>query len=165
MPGTLDLIWIILVLGLVFYLAWIVTRFVAVRARGKASGRVMRVVDRLNVGNDKAILLIKVGGEYCVIGVTGHEMRLIKTLGAEEAESLADEDPQPKAWPDGQTAGIFKGIQTFSERLGFAIRRPASRPAAKPVERQDPPGPDGDGPSAIDRMNERIRLRKETRRR
>ncbi len=167
MENPLDLIWIILVLALVFYLTWLVTRFVAVRSRGKSSGRLMRVVDRLNIANDKCILLVKMGDEYCMIGVTGHEMRLLKTLSAEEAGQAEQQDgAQPQAWAEG-SASLFKGMQSFSERLGFAIRRPG-RPSGKGPEpygtRTAEPDAGQDDQSVIDMMNERIKLRKETKR-
>lgn len=173
MKDALDLVWIILVLALVFYLTWLVTRFVAVKARGNSTGKLMRVVDRLNIANDKCILLVKVGEEYCVIGVTGHEMRLLKTLAAEEADSVAQQDHrQPTAWPEGSpAAGLFRGMQSFSERLGFAMRRPGSpdRKGSVPYgEPKDGLRDESDGgrddQSVIDMMNERIKLRKETKR-
>ncbi len=167
MKDALDLVWIVLVLALVFYLTWLVTRFVAVRSKGKAAGRLMRVVDRLNIANDKCILLVKVGEEYCVIGVTGHEMRLLKTLSAEETESVEQQDgAQPQAWAEGST-GIFKGIQGFSERLGFAMRRPGSpsgKGSAPYSGHSDAPDAGRDDQSVIELMNERIKLRKETKR-
>lgn len=169
MPEALDLIWVILVLALVFYLAWLVTRFVAVRAKGKSAGRLMRVVDRLNISNDKCILLVQVGEEYCVIGVTGHEMRLLKTLSAEEADTVTQQDPrQAQGWPEGSAAaGVFRGVQTFSERLGFTMKRPGSATGKGPMPYDEPEGQQTDGESdqsVIDMMNERIKLRKETKR-
>lgn len=178
MPEALDLIWVILVLLLVFYLAWLVTRYVAGRAKGKAAGRTMRVVDRLNLSNDKAILVVKIGEEYCVIGMTGHEIRLIKTLSQEEAEPFrAEAEKQEHAWQDGPVAGITRGLHSFSERLGFAMRRPGGSYQRKPYAdsdyEQDAEPDDAaawrktgekDEDSVINMMNERIKLRKETKR-
>lgn len=161
--NPLDMLWVILVLALVFYLTWLVTRFLAARSKGKTAGRFMRVVDRLNISNDKSILLVKVGSEYCVIGVTGHEMRLIKILSDAEAEIFADgADKQAQSFMEGAAAdGLWKSMQSFSSRLGFAMKRPAYK-KPEPIKPQEA---QSDDQSVIDMMNERIRLRKDTRRR
>lgn len=145
----------ILVILVILFLAWYVTRFISLRARGKLAGRHMRVVDRLTVGNDRALLLVKVGAEYCVIGVTGHEMRLIKTLDPSEAEAL-EADAQAGA-PGASDA--WKNMQSFGARLGMAMRgRPSPREKPRPEEKAP------DERSTLDMMNERIKLRKETKR-
>jgi flagellar biosynthetic protein FliO len=158
MPGFWDAVEVILVLAVVFYLTWYVTRFIAKRSGGKAAGRFMRVVDRLNISNDKYILLVKVGAQYCVVGVTGHEMSLLKTLDAEESaayEATAEANEQPASMmPDN----VLKGVQTFGERLGFAMKRKS----AKPPEPFKPSPPIEDDESVIDMMNERIKLRKDS---
>jgi flagellar biosynthetic protein FliO len=161
MPGFGDAVEVILVLAVVFYLTWFVTRFVAKRSKGKASGRFMQVVDRLNISNDKAMLLVKIGSEYCVIGVTGHEMRLIKTLDETESETFAAElADKTDAWPAGGAAAgaVWKGMQSFGERLGFAMKRPP----VKPPEPAKPGTQIEDDESVIDMMNERIKLRKDS---
>lgn len=162
--NPLDMIWVLLVLGLVFYLVWLVTRFVAVRAKGKTAGRLMRVADRLNISSDKSILVVKIGAEYCVLGVTGHEIRLLKTLDDAEAEAFAQETGrQAQPFPEGSAAAtVMKGMQSFSERLGFAMKRAPARP--KPEEEAESVSPAEDDGSVIDMMNERIRIRKETKR-
>jgi flagellar biosynthetic protein FliO len=157
--GIWDLIEIIAVLGVVFWLAWFVTRFVARRSKGKAAGRCMRVVDRMSISSDKALLLVKIGSSYCVIGVSGREMSLIRTMDAAEAEAFkqaAAAGSQPS-----DTANGWKGMQSFGARLGMAMKRPAKPAAPDPQLRQEKHTAES---SALDRMNERIKLRKETKR-
>lgn len=162
--NPLDMLWVILVLALVFYMAWLVTRFIAVRSKGRAAGRFMRVVDRLNISNDKAILIVSIGAEYCVIGVTGHEMRLLKTLDEAEAEAFDEQTgKQGPARPEGSAAGVWQGMQTFSERMGFALKRPGAQP--RPQDTARPNIHVEDDQSVIDMMNERIKIRKETKHR
>jgi flagellar biosynthetic protein FliO len=147
--GTVETILVVIV---ILFLAWYVTRFVGLRARGRAAGRHMRVVDRLTVGNDKALLLVKVGAEYCVIGVTGHEMRLIKTLDPAEAEAM-EAEAQPTG-AQGAPADMWQGMQSFGARLGMAMRG-----RSVPRERPKPPAKEPDEQNMLDVMNERIKLR------
>lgn len=171
MDDLLQMLFIIAVLAGVFWLTWAGTKFIAKRSGGRAAGRFMRVVDRLNVSNDKAILLVKIGRQYSVIGMTGHEMSLIRTLDADEAEAFdAVEAERAQERSDGEHP-LWTGVQTFGERLGLAMKRNARpRPqrytfeddsirgegTAKPQEKTP------DEQSVIDMMNERIRLRKES---
>jgi flagellar biosynthetic protein FliO len=159
--SALNMVWIILVLVVVFYLTWLVTRFVAARSKGRSAGRFMRVVDRLAISNDKAMLLVKIGSEYCVVGVTGHEINLIKTLTPEEAEAFegAAKPASSGEWAPQGTAGVvWKGMQSFSDRLGFAMKRPQARKTKPPVDTQI----QTDEQSVLDMMNERVRLRKDS---
>jgi flagellar protein FliO/FliZ len=168
-----DMLGIIAALAAVFWLTWVATRFIAKKSGGRMAGRFMRVVDRLGVGNDKALLLVKIGATYSVIGVAGHEMRLIRTLDPSEAEEFeaAQEEEKSARRPGGAENGVWGGVQTFGERLGFAMKNRA-RPKAQPYSyeeeysRDEAPQKPQDNPendrSAIDMMNERIRLRKES---
>jgi flagellar biosynthetic protein FliO len=150
-----NLLTIILVLGVVFFLTWYVTRFIARRSGGRAAGRFMRVADKLALSNDKAILIVKIGTEYSVIGVTGHEMSLLGKL--DEAQTAAFEE-EKQAGPQGGAEG-WKGMQSFGARLGMAIRGRAASPAQpKPADRKQ------EEQSLLDKMDERIKLRKETKR-
>jgi flagellar biosynthetic protein FliO len=138
------------------FLAWYVTRFIGLRSKGKAAGRFMRVVDRLAIANDKAILLVKIGSEYCVIGVSGHEMSLLSKLDEAQADKF-EENAQASA--PGAGGDAWKGMQSFGARLGMAMRRPGRPPGqAKPQDKRP------DDQSVLDMMNERIKLRKETKR-
>lgn len=149
-----NLLEIILVLAVVFFLAWYVTRFISMKSKGKTAGRFMRVVDRLAISNDKTILLVKIGSEYCVVGVTGHEMHLISKLDSEQARAFEEENPASAQ----SGAEMWKGMQSFGARLASAMRGgPRQSAQPKPQAKQ----PDA---SVLDMMNERIKLRKETKR-
>lgn len=167
---VLNLVEIILVLAIVFWLAWYVTRFVAKRSGARSAGRFMRVVDRLALGADKSLLLVKIGRQYSVIGMSGHEMRLIRTLDETETEAFdAAAAEQAEAQRGGERP--VWSMQSFAERLGFAMKR-----GAKPRARQYPAYGDeyneetrdvpreksNDEQSVIDMMNERIKLRKDS---
>lgn len=184
MGGTVDLLMIIVVLGVVFFLAWYVTRFIGLRSKDRAAGRFMRVVDRLSISNDKAILLVKIGSEYSVIGVTGHQMSLLGRLDQEQADAFAQE---AGARAQGAGGDAWRGMQIFGERIGSAMRGSAAPPKhappkpaqpkpaqpnppqpkpaqAKPAQPVPPQASQGADRSAIDMIDERIKLRKETKR-
>lgn len=165
---ALNLIEIILVLAVVFWLAWYVTRFIAKRSGAKSAGRFMRVVDRLALGADKSLLLVKIGRQYSVIGMSGHEMRLIRTLDETETEAFdAAAAEQAEGRRDAQNP--VWNMQNFAERLGVALKR-GTKPRARQYPsdeygeetREVPREKTNDEQSVIDMMNERIKLRKDS---
>ncbi len=110
-----SLIWLILALGVVFYLTWLTTRFVAGRARGNQSGHHMKVLDRLALAGDKSLVVVRVAGRCSLLSVCGHEVRLLRHLNDEEA-ALYTHATQPT----GQAAGL-PGVGS----LWQALRRQA----------------------------------------
>jgi flagellar protein FliO/FliZ len=156
-----SLVEIILVLAVVFFMAWYITRFIGMRSKGKAAGRFMRVVDRLAISNDKALLLVKIGSEYCVVGIAGHEMNLIAKLDEAQARAFEEEN-SAGAQPN---ADVWKGMQSFGARLASAMRGGPRQPAqSQPKPQVKPQAKQPDDQSVLDMMNERIKLRKETKR-
>jgi flagellar biosynthetic protein FliO len=168
----LSTLYVIAVLAGVLWLTWFVTRYIARRSGARSAGRFMRVVDRLAVGNDRALLLVKTGKRYCIVGVTGHEMRLIRTLDPDEAEAFDAAEAERMENRRGAENPVWN-MQGFAERLGLAMKRRA-KPQARQYPYEDEYDRDrsvpGDRPqekmpdeqSVIDMMNERIRLRKES---
>ena len=161
---------LVLVLAIVFYLTWITTRFVAGKSR-LGAGRFMKVVDRMALSHDKSVMVVKIGGSFCVIGVSSHDMRLIKTLSAQEAEAFEVSAESPS--PAGKMADeVFKGMQSFGGRLAMAMHRPPRRSAAyrtaqnhdAPDTQQEPQQNQGEAPNVIDLLDQRVRQRKETKR-
>ncbi len=144
---------LVLVLALVFYLSWLTTRMVAARSRAGA-GRFMRVVDRMALGQDKALLLVKIGGSYSVISMSAHGMSLIRTLDAEEAEALAQTIAQA-----GEPEDPLRAMQSFGGRLAAALKNQAWRSPREDRYRRAPEPPPQD--ETIDLLDERVRRRRE----
>lgn len=85
----------------------------------KNGGRRMKVIDRVNLGQEKMILVVSVCGKCMVIGATAHQIEKICDLDCTEEEYMAELYPGAK---DG-SAG-FKGkngnptfFESFSEIL------------------------------------------------
>jgi flagellar protein FliO/FliZ len=156
-----SIITLVLVLAVVFYLTWLTTRFVAGKSR-MGMGRFMKVVDRMAIGQDKSILVVKIGGSYCVVGVSSHDMRLIKTLSEEEAEAF---ETQGNAASTGTaTEEMFRNMQSFGGRLATALHRPSRRQAADAAFYKTAAEDTQEDSTVIDMLDQRVRQRKETKR-
>ena len=68
---------------IILALCYLVTRYIATRGSGGigiSRSSYIRVIDRIGIARDKAILLLEVGGKILLVGVTNQEMTLLSTL-------------------------------------------------------------------------------------
>lgn len=148
-----TIVTLVLVVALVFYLSWLTTRLVAGKSR-LGAGRFMRVVDRMAVSQNSSLMLVKIGGSYCVIAQSTQGMSLVKTLDAEEAEALST---MLSATPEPQDP--LATMQSFGARLATALRDGTWR---NPRYRSPAPPPqDPQENETIDMLDQRIRRRRE----
>jgi len=104
-PGDslLSLAWLLLCVAVIIVLAYLFTKYVAGRGgvtAGLGSGSWnFKVLRRLPLGRDQAILLVRVGERFLLLGVTVSGISLLAELTAEEAEALNAPDPGEPAPP------------------------------------------------------------------
>lgn len=75
----------IVVLAAVLIGAYFTTRFISGKSRKLLKGRYINVLDRLPLGKDKNVVLIEVGDQKLLIGVTNQS---INNLGSIDGEAL-----------------------------------------------------------------------------
>ncbi|MFD2180249.1 flagellar biosynthetic protein FliO [Veronia pacifica] len=75
--GT-TLISLFLVLGLILALSWVVKRLKVPGLPNGQSG--MRIISQLAVGQKERVMVVEVNKEQVLIGVTGQQITLLKTL-------------------------------------------------------------------------------------
>jgi flagellar protein FliO/FliZ len=73
--------------------AYYVTRYIARKAKGPAGGPGMKQLERMYLGRDKYILLVKIGGKGYILGVTNQSITSVGTLGEEEMRSYEAQEP------------------------------------------------------------------------
>lgn len=92
---TSDTVWtfvkVILVLALVIALIYLLLRFINKRTRSFNDRRTIQSIGGINVGSNRSVQLVKVGGRVLVIGV-GESVSLLKEIDdGEEVEQLEEE--------------------------------------------------------------------------
>lgn len=98
---------VILSLGLVVGLFYLLARFLKSRG-GLASARHMEVADRLSLGVNRDVFIVRLGEQYLVLGVTGEKVSLLGEVSdpglqaqlgqeLEESRSFADALAQQRA--------------------------------------------------------------------
>ncbi len=76
-----SLLGVVLVLILTFIATkWIAKRYAGAAGSGGKSAAKMQVLDRMTLGKDQYILIAKIYGGIYMIGVSGHQITLLKDL-------------------------------------------------------------------------------------
>ncbi len=115
----LSLLGILLVLLLVLVACYLVTRWagtgLSLRFGAVPAGRQMRVLERLPVGRDQAILVVQAAGRYFIIGSSPSGFSLLAELT--EAEGALWSSPSPSDIPNGSNPLDFSEIlRKFREK-------------------------------------------------
>ena len=93
----MDILWMLLslagVLGLFFIMVYAMKKLN--RGIGYVNGNRMKVIDRISVGREGALLVVSVAGKLMLIGVSGQHIELLSELDmtAEEYSAAAKADP------------------------------------------------------------------------
>ena len=68
------------VLGLIVLLAWLARKYLPGRLKGLAQGQHVRLIQNLPLGPKRAVSLVAIGDRRLLLGVTDHQVTLIKDL-------------------------------------------------------------------------------------
>lgn len=100
-----SILFTIVAIVFIFFLAWFLTRFVATRGGMLLQGKNIRVVEKVAVSKECFLMVVETFGRYSLVGVTPQGMTVLRELAEEEAAAIPT--PQPK--PVGQSfAEIFR---------------------------------------------------------
>ena len=115
-------------LGVVFVilLAYVGTGWLAKKYVGTGAGKNMRVIERLSLGQDKSLLLVRVGGKTLLLGVSGKGFEVLRELDADELP-VVEEAPAPKNDFADMLAAAMKVsplMEKLREKLGGKEGKP-----------------------------------------
>ena len=94
------MLWSLVVIGAILALAYVCTRFVASRGVGERLGRGNRitVLEKVPVGKDQRLLLVKLGEEYYFLGAGPSGITCLGKVSGQTAEEW-DKEPQEQPAP------------------------------------------------------------------
>jgi len=108
------------VLGVIYGLYWVLKQVKASKETG-ASGAGLESLATLPLGGNRALHLIRAGGEVVLIGTAEHGVTPIRRFSEEEARSmgLLDDEPVPAtlATIQGEPTPAQPGVKGFLEAL------------------------------------------------
>ena len=112
----------LLAVAAVLCLAYFATRFLAGKGMGGALGRFtgrsrnLQVLERVPIGREEFLTVVRAGQRYFLLGVTPSSVTLLRELDAEEADALWPEIP-----PENGASTVPE--TKFQDALKAAIRR------------------------------------------
>jgi flagellar protein FliO/FliZ len=123
-----------IVIGVIYGLYWVLKQVKASREE-RASGQGLGTLATLPLGPNRALHLVRAGGEIVLLGVGEGGVTPIRTYGEHEARALgllADEDDRDgDGTPTGPTA--LPGVPAAKPGFGQALRRSLDDLRAKTV--------------------------------
>ena len=87
MPEILQMIGILFAIALVFFLAWLLTRAVALNGSFNGRAKHFTVLEKFPVGKDSYIMLIKSFGKLLLVGVTAGGMTVLREFDADSVDT------------------------------------------------------------------------------
>lgn len=112
-PTVGDLWWqflfYLLIVIVVVFLAWFVTRFFAERSAPLPQSRYMHILDRLQLAPNRCIYLVSVAGKILVIGQGDRDLSLLSSMDEEDLIQFLEENPLPELDDRGMT--FLKNLQ------------------------------------------------------
>lgn len=94
----LSLIWGLAVIVLVLALAYLFTRYVAGKGMsGTAKGRYVKVLEAVSVGREQKLLLVQVGEQIQLLGVTAGSITALQAVNREEFDRWRENAERPPA--------------------------------------------------------------------
>jgi len=70
--------------GAVLYLSYLFSRYLAVGAAKMNKSRNIKVIDRVVLGQDRMLLITKIGGKHYLIGSSSHSIQILTELDSKD---------------------------------------------------------------------------------
>lgn len=109
----------LLALVFVLFLAYITIKWMGRRMSAQAGGRVIKIIDRVMIGQDKCLLVLSVGGQTMLVGMTGDAVTKLADL-PDLTQQPADGIATPPEFYDVLSDAVKKGMGRLSKRGGNA---------------------------------------------
>lgn len=84
---ALELLGIFLIFGCVLYLAYIVSRFIGKKFSAASHSRHMQVVDRVSLGLDKHLILMRVGSEHYLFLSSRKDFKMVAKVAIDKNDA------------------------------------------------------------------------------
>ncbi len=119
--SILQLLGIVLIFGMILYLAYIATRIVGKKTAKSMQSKHMQVIEQISLGLDKRLILVRVGSEYFLFLSGKKEFRQVAKVKMDGQEEPIQESEQKDSAISGES--VFGFRQIFEKYIHSNDRR------------------------------------------
>jgi flagellar biosynthetic protein FliO len=81
--ALLSILYSIIVVIVIFFLAWFVTRLVASKSSFAGQGKNIKILEKVAISKDSCIMLVEAFGKLLLVGTTAQGMTMLKEIDSE----------------------------------------------------------------------------------
>ena len=107
MDGVLTLVIALAAVGVVLYLCYLFSRNLASGAAKINKSKYIKIIDRVILGQDKMILITKIGEKYYLIGSSTQSIQILTEL---DSEAIAEISYSERSSDNGAFKDMLKGM-------------------------------------------------------
>ncbi|MCQ2748497.1 MAG: flagellar biosynthetic protein FliO [Clostridia bacterium] len=119
LDGILTFIYLIFAFGLILGLAWLTTKLLASQSFKKYKNKNIRLLEGINVGPQKNLQLVKVGGKILLLGITKDRIFNLETFKEDELEVSCEEFDKNLMTFQDIWKGVSNGISKKNKEISF----------------------------------------------
>ncbi|MEY8356442.1 flagellar biosynthetic protein FliO [Lachnospiraceae bacterium 54-53] len=108
MDSIFNLASVLILTVLILYLSYIFTKNLGKGIGMKQRGTNMQMLDRLPLGQDKTVAIIRAGSRYYLVGIASSQITLLAELSEEDIQKEISDSPPRTGAGDGYES--FKNI-------------------------------------------------------
>ena len=106
--GVIPLLLALIAVGAILYLSYLFSRYLAVGAAKINKSKHIKIVDRAVLGQDRMLLIARIGEKYYLIGSSAQSLNILTEL---DGKDLTETSFQEKIQDDGSFKSILKRFQ------------------------------------------------------
>lgn len=102
MDGVFPLILALIAVGVVLYLSYLFSRYLAIGAAKVNKSKYIKIIDRIVLGQDRMIMIALIGEKYYLIGSSAQSIQILTELDEKAMTeiSLSDRDADSVVFKD-----------------------------------------------------------------
>lgn len=98
--GMITAIGTLVLVVLILYLAYVVTKFIGRGVGVRTRSSCMRVRDQIALGRDRTAAIVQIGTRFFLVGITASQISLLSEIEEEDLIPFQDPEEQEKPYPD-----------------------------------------------------------------
>ncbi len=112
--GIITAVGTLIVVALILYLTYVVTKYIGKGVGIKTRSGCMKVRDQIALGRDRAAAIVQIGTRFFLVGISASQISLLSELEEEDLVPLENPAESEKTYPD------FKDLM---DKIGRGIKR------------------------------------------